>query len=296
MEVVVNRVVAVVNRVVAVVVQGVVVAGCKERGQGVAGCRGGEEVAAAAVKKLRQWRCKELGRGHEGVAVVALKDVRTVVVQEFVAVAVEPERLRIDVFLISISGWLAASVITSLSISFKQVPSIAVPAFLDSVLSSTGVSPSTLFESLIKELPFRAENTINGDKKFTYDDCNHIASLVAGAERKSDGEALIDTQHEPSFDNRFEDTIDKNLEALIGSWAHKDHHESFAISTATPTRRKICVVQSDEYGVYINEDGNAQALDDQDKIFEDFYNKIDVIYYPLNNSVARINITMEELV
>ena len=84
---------------------------------------------------------------------------------------------------------------------------------------------------------------------------------MAGAERKSDGEALIDTQHEPSFNNRFEDTIDKNLEALIGSWAHKDHHESFAISTATPTRRKICVVQSDEYGVYINEDGNAQALD-----------------------------------
>ncbi|KAF3532139.1 hypothetical protein DY000_02040830 [Brassica cretica] len=158
-------------------------------------------------------------------------------------------------------GGAAPSVITSLSISFKQVPSIAVPAFLDSVLSSTGVSPSTLFESLIKELPFRAENTINGDKKFTYDDCNHIASLVAGAERKSDGEALIDTQHEPSFDNRFEDTIDKNLEALIGSWAHKDHHESFAISTATPTRRKICVVQSDEYEVYINEDGNAQALD-----------------------------------
>ena len=35
---------------------------------------------------------------------------------------------------------------------------------------------------------------------------------------------------------------------------------------------------------------------DQDKIFEDFYNKIDVIYYPLNNSVARISITMEELV
>ncbi|CAN7073238.1 unnamed protein product [Brassica oleracea var. botrytis] len=65
----------VVNRVVAVVVQGVVVAGCKERGQGVAGCRGssGEEVAAAAVKKLRQWRCKELGRGHKGVAVVALR-------------------------------------------------------------------------------------------------------------------------------------------------------------------------------------------------------------------------------
>ncbi|KAH0903378.1 hypothetical protein HID58_042881 [Brassica napus] len=242
----------VVNRVVVVIVQGVVVAGCKERGQGVAGCRG----------DAKSW-----GRGHEGVAVVAVKDVRTVVVQEFVAVAVEPEVSRCrhvfgpNVVVQPVKIELFPSVITSLSISFKQVPSIAVPAFLDSVLSSTCVSPSTLFESLIKEFPFRAENTINGDKKFTYDDCNHIASLVAGAERKSDGEALIDTQHEPSFDNRFEDTIDKNLEALIGSWAHKDHHESFANSTATPTRRKICVVQSDEYGVYINEDGNAQALD-----------------------------------
>ncbi|KAG2247449.1 hypothetical protein Bca52824_087077 [Brassica carinata] len=165
-------------------------------------------------------------------------------------------RLRIDVFLISISGWLAASVITSLSISFKQVPSIAVPAFLDSVLSSTGVSPSTLFESLIKELPFRAENTINGDKKFTYDDCNHIASLVAGAERKSDGEALIDTQHEPSC-----------LELIL--------HPQNAPDEDTYSRDEV---------------------EDQDKIFEDFYNKIDVIYYPLNNSVARINITMEELI
>ncbi|WZY70581.1 hypothetical protein YC2023_002821 [Brassica napus] len=68
---------------------------------------------------------------------------------------------------------MGSSVITSLSLSFKQVPPTAVPAFLDSVLSSTGVSPSTLFESLIKELPFRAE-------KFTSDDCNHIASLVSG--------------------------------------------------------------------------------------------------------------------
>ncbi|CAN7043527.1 unnamed protein product [Brassica rapa subsp. trilocularis] len=41
----------VVNRVVVVVVQAVAVAGYKER-----------EVAVAAVKELRQWRCKELGQ------------------------------------------------------------------------------------------------------------------------------------------------------------------------------------------------------------------------------------------
>ncbi|XP_009130801.1 uncharacterized protein LOC103855553 [Brassica rapa] len=70
---------------------------------------------------------------------------------------------------------MSSSLITSLSLSFKQVPPTAVPAFLDCVLSSTGVSPSSLFESLIKELPFHAE-----EKKFDSDDCNHIASLVAG--------------------------------------------------------------------------------------------------------------------
>ncbi|KAL1200621.1 hypothetical protein V5N11_019810 [Cardamine amara subsp. amara] len=73
-----------------------------------------------------------------------------------------------------------SSVITSLSLSFKQVPPAAIPAFLDCVLSSTGVSPSALFESLIKQFPFRFEDTIKGDKKFDSDDCNHIASLVAG--------------------------------------------------------------------------------------------------------------------
>ncbi|KAF2543257.1 hypothetical protein F2Q68_00029347 [Brassica cretica] len=70
---------------------------------------------------------------------------------------------------------MGSSVITSLSLSFKQVPPTAVPAFLDCVLSSIGVSPSSLFDSLIKELPFHTE-----EKKFDSDDCNHIASLVAG--------------------------------------------------------------------------------------------------------------------
>ncbi|CAH2078761.1 unnamed protein product [Thlaspi arvense] len=75
---------------------------------------------------------------------------------------------------------MGSSVITSLSLSFKQVPPAAVPAFLDCVLSSTGASPSTLFESLIEELPFRLEDTIIGDKRFDPDDCSHIASLVSG--------------------------------------------------------------------------------------------------------------------
>ncbi|CAH8386786.1 unnamed protein product [Eruca vesicaria subsp. sativa] len=74
----------------------------------------------------------------------------------------------------------SSAIVTSLSLSFKQVPPTAVPAFLDCVLSSTGVSPSSLFDSLIKEFPFNVEDTISGDKKFDSDDCNHIASLVSG--------------------------------------------------------------------------------------------------------------------
>lgn len=42
-----------------------------------------------------------------------------------------------------------ASLITSLSKSFGQVPSVAVPAVLECVLASTGLSPSTLFVSLL---------------------------------------------------------------------------------------------------------------------------------------------------
>ncbi|KAF3581331.1 hypothetical protein DY000_02031593 [Brassica cretica] len=81
------------------------------------------------------------------------------------------------------------------------------------------------------------------------------------AERKSDGESSIDTQPERSFENRFEATIDKNLETSIDSWADEDHRESFVNSTATHTKRKICVVQLAEYGVYTDEDGNAQTMD-----------------------------------
>ncbi|KAF3508491.1 hypothetical protein F2Q69_00006522 [Brassica cretica] len=88
--------------------------------------------------------------------------------------------------------------------------------------------------------------------------------------------------------------------------------------------RKIRVVQPDEYGVYRDENGNASALDgmiinvsneDVEAILEmvdksDFWSssytpmkiylrtsttKIDVIYCPLNNSIAWIRKTMEEL-
>ena len=65
------------------------------------------------------------------------------------------------------------------------------------------------------------------------------------AEREDDGEASIDTQPEPSIDNR----------------AFPDYRESFAIKAASPPRRKIRVVKPDEYGVYRHEDDNAHTLD-----------------------------------
>ncbi|KFK23549.1 hypothetical protein AALP_AAs66918U001300 [Arabis alpina] len=71
-----------------------------------------------------------------------------------------------------------SSLITSLSSSFKQVPASAIPAFLNCVLSSTNVSPSTLFDSLIDEFHNRFQNVEK--KKFDSDECNHIASLVSG--------------------------------------------------------------------------------------------------------------------
>lgn len=46
-----------------------------------------------------------------------------------------------------------ASLITSLSKSFGQVPLVAVPAVLDCVLVSTGLSPLTLFTSLLDTFP-----------------------------------------------------------------------------------------------------------------------------------------------
>ncbi|KAL0847071.1 hypothetical protein Bca101_020317 [Brassica carinata] len=78
---------------------------------------------------------------------------------------------------------MGSSVITLLSLSFKQVSPTAVPA-LNCVLSSTGVSPSTLFESLIKELLFfvrRCNDTLKTlDLRLPMDLMDeHIVSLAA---------------------------------------------------------------------------------------------------------------------
>lgn len=45
------------------------------------------------------------------------------------------------------------SVVASLSKSFDQVPPSAVPAVLDCILVSTGLSPPSLFASLLHDFP-----------------------------------------------------------------------------------------------------------------------------------------------
>jgi hypothetical protein len=45
------------------------------------------------------------------------------------------------------------SVVASLSKSFDQVPPSAVPAVLDCILLSTGLSPPSLFTSLLNDFP-----------------------------------------------------------------------------------------------------------------------------------------------
>lgn len=46
-----------------------------------------------------------------------------------------------------------ASVVASLSKSFSQVPPSAVPAMLDCIILTTGLSPRSLFDSLLNDFP-----------------------------------------------------------------------------------------------------------------------------------------------
>ncbi|KAG5396903.1 hypothetical protein IGI04_018717 [Brassica rapa subsp. trilocularis] len=98
-----------------------------------------------------------------------------------------------------------------------------------------------------------------------------------GDEIESDIGASIDTQPELSLDGRFEVMIDRALgapidsdyaneiddftERSINSWENDYYQPSFTIHTATSSKKKICVIQRDEYGVYRDEDGNTHALD-----------------------------------
>ncbi|KAK8520784.1 hypothetical protein V6N13_076919 [Hibiscus sabdariffa] len=72
---------------------------------------------------------------------------------------------------------MAAAVISSLSKSFGQIPLSAIPPMLDCILTSTALSPSSLFSSLLDDLPVLIESA-NKDGKLDSDRRNSIASMV----------------------------------------------------------------------------------------------------------------------
>lgn len=69
-------------------------------------------------------------------------------------------------------------VIASLSTSFGQVPPAAIPAMLDCILASTGLSPPCLYASLLDAFPNLIKDVIKEDEKLGSDRCNHLTSLV----------------------------------------------------------------------------------------------------------------------
>ncbi|GMN30914.1 hypothetical protein TIFTF001_003022 [Ficus carica] len=69
------------------------------------------------------------------------------------------------------------SLITSLWNSFRQVPPPAIPAVLDCLLASTGLSPSTLFTSLIDTSPDLTKD-LSGNKLDSGDKYSYPASFV----------------------------------------------------------------------------------------------------------------------
>nr|XP_048320592.1 uncharacterized protein LOC107430356 isoform X2 [Ziziphus jujuba var. spinosa] len=71
-----------------------------------------------------------------------------------------------------------SSLITSLSKSFGQVPLVAVPAVLDCVLASTGLSPLTLFTSLLDTFPTLIQDLNQKEEKLDSDQCSYVVSLI----------------------------------------------------------------------------------------------------------------------
>ncbi|TYG91203.1 hypothetical protein ES288_A12G243200v1 [Gossypium darwinii] len=72
---------------------------------------------------------------------------------------------------------MAAAVISSLSKSFGQIPPSAIPPMLDCILTSTAVSSSSLFSSILDDLPDLIESG-NRDGKLDSDRRNSIASMI----------------------------------------------------------------------------------------------------------------------
>ncbi|EEF37970.1 RNA binding protein, putative [Ricinus communis] len=65
------------------------------------------------------------------------------------------------------------TLISSLSRSFKKVPLSAIPAILDCILASTGLSPSSLFDSFL-----HVTKEFIKEEKLDYSHCDYLISMV----------------------------------------------------------------------------------------------------------------------
>ncbi|XP_058009472.1 uncharacterized protein LOC131168902 [Hevea brasiliensis] len=70
------------------------------------------------------------------------------------------------------------AIISSLLNSFKQVPLAAIPAMLDCILTSTGLSPSSLFASLLDTFPNINKDLIKDDWKLDSGQYNYLLSML----------------------------------------------------------------------------------------------------------------------
>ncbi|KAG9154332.1 hypothetical protein Leryth_000767 [Lithospermum erythrorhizon] len=69
-------------------------------------------------------------------------------------------------------------VVATLLSSFRRVPSAAIPAMIDCILTSTSISPSSLFSSLINHFPHISKEIGDGDEKVEADLRNLVVSYV----------------------------------------------------------------------------------------------------------------------
>ncbi|CAN1333845.1 Probable methyltransferase TARBP1 [Linum perenne] len=70
------------------------------------------------------------------------------------------------------------SLVSSLSTSFKDVPLAAIPAMLDCILASTGLSPSSLFAALLDSSALLVVDDMIKGQELGSDQCNDVASLA----------------------------------------------------------------------------------------------------------------------
>ncbi|XP_021841519.2 uncharacterized protein [Spinacia oleracea] len=75
---------------------------------------------------------------------------------------------------------MATLLTSSLSQSFRTVPPAAVPALLDCISTSTGVSPSSLFDSLLPDFSSLTKVILDDNKKLGSEECAFLVSYLRG--------------------------------------------------------------------------------------------------------------------